>query len=141
MKLTRSHVPLQAVLVADLNSANVTGEVDWIVGVGLGYVIDEIASPAEGSGADLAEIREPKLVVFDAALCCQHRAAFSVANLADQLVCVVSLHVLLLLEDLVEDHLAEHAAVVFDSRFSPVSLRSRSFAGFLDVRLSITMAG
>lgn len=118
----RSHVPLQTVLVANPYSTNVAGEVDWIVSVRLGDVVDEIASATEWSGANLAKIREPELVVLDAALCRQHRAALSIANLANQLIGMVRLHVFLFLEDLIEDSLTEHAAVVFDPRFSSVGL-------------------
>lgn len=120
--VNRSHVSLQTILVPNLDSANVTGKVDWIVSVCLGDMVNEIAAATEGSGANLAQIGEAELMILDASLSRQHRATFSIANLANQLICVVCLHVFLFLEDLVEYFFAEHATVVFDPRLSSICL-------------------
>lgn len=90
--------------------------------MGFSDVVNEIASATEGSGANLAQIREPELMILYASLGCKHRAAFSIANLAHQFFRMFRLHVFLFLEDLTEDSFTEHAAVVFDSRFTSVGL-------------------
>lgn len=88
----------------------------------LSDVVYKIASASERSSADLAQVGKPELVVLDASLRCQHRAAFPVANLANQLVGMIRFHMLLFLEDLVEDHLTEHTTIVFDPCLSSVCL-------------------